>query len=120
MVHTVTHRRNETMQSCIDACTNCHAVCAETLSHCLEQGGKHVEAAHVRLMLDCIEICDQSARFMIRESRYSAETCKACATICRACAESCDAITPSDDMMKRCAETCRECAEECETMSSAA
>ncbi len=43
-------------RECIEACTSCHNICQETTTYCLEQGGKHVEPSHMRLMLDCVEI----------------------------------------------------------------
>src|SRR3546814_6567247 len=61
-------------QSCIELCQKCHDTCLETLvGHCLPMGGKHVEQAHVRLMLDCIDICRTSADFM-RRSRSEEHT----------------------------------------------
>ena len=119
MVHTVTHRRNDAMQQCVDACTHCAAVCSETTSHCLEKGGNHAEAAHITLMLDCADVCSLSARLMTRGSTHEADLCRVCATICRDCAESCASVTPSDEMMTRCADICRECADECARMAAA-
>src|SRR3546814_1491373 len=70
-------------QSCIELCQKCHDTCLETLvGHCLPMGGKHVEQAHVRLMLDCIDICRTSADFMRRSSPMHTLTCAACAEIC--------------------------------------
>ncbi len=105
------------MQHCIDNCTRCHQECAETLQHCLQMGGKHVEPEHVKLMLDCIEICQTSANFMLRESSLHHLTCGACAEVCAKCAEDCERM--GDEMMKRCAEVCRTCAESCGNMSKA-
>ena len=73
---------NAQMRECIDNCQECHSVCTETAQHCLEQGGKHAEAAHIRLLLDCAEICHTSADFMLRDSTKHALTCGACADIC--------------------------------------
>lgn len=103
-------------QSCIELCQKCHDTCLETLvGHCLPMGGKHVEQAHVRLMLDCIDICRTSADFMRRGSPMHTLTCAACAEICEACAKSCDAVGDMD----ACARVCRECAESCRQMAAA-
>ena len=59
---------NQEMQQCIQNCVECHRVCLETITHCLREGGKHAEAAHIGLMLDCAQICQTSADFMIRGS----------------------------------------------------
>lgn len=110
---------SEHMQACIDACTRCHQTCLHTVTHCLEKGGKHADAAHITLLLDCAQICAASADFMTRHSAQHATTCRACAEICRACAASCDAMA-DDEMMRACAEECRRCAESCEKVSAMA
>jgi hypothetical protein len=103
---------------CIDECTNCHAVCTETLRHCLKLGGELAEAEHVMLLLDCAEICRTSAEFMLRGSPRHVLTCQACAEICRACAEACARHGRSDELLQLCAEECRRCAESCAHMAA--
>lgn len=78
-------------------------------------GGKHAEAEHVKLMLDCIQACQTAADFMTRGSRFSAAQCIACAEVCEACAKSCDSI--GGEEMKNCAEICRRCAKSCRDLS---
>ena len=114
-----TRQTNPEMQQCIENCTECHRVCLEAVAYCLQQGGKHAEAAHVRLLLDCAEICRTSADFMIRGSELHAVTCGACAEVCRRCAEECERMG-DDEVMRRCAEVCRRCEESCRQMSKAA
>lgn len=63
------HHMNPEMEQCIQNCLNCHHVCYETaLNHCLETGGKHTEPQHFRLMMNCAEICQTSANFMLSGS----------------------------------------------------
>lgn len=107
------------MQHCIDACTTCHGVCIETISHCLRMGGKHAEAAHIRLMIDCAEICQTSANFMLRGSDLHTLTCGVCAEVCDRCAADCEKFT-GDEVMQRCAEACRACAKSCHEMAAGA
>ena len=39
------------MQSCIEECLRCYSTCLGMLmNHCLQAGGKHMEAEHVRIM----------------------------------------------------------------------
>ena len=103
------------MQHCIQQCQNCHAVCvSEASAHCLERGGKHVEPEHFRTMLDCAEICQTSANFMLRNSNLHIHTCRACAEVCEACARSCEQVGD----MQGCVEACRRCAESCRKMAS--
>lgn len=106
----------EAMQNCIQACTTCHSVCMETLQHCLKMGGKHSEQAHIVLMMDCAEICQISANFMLRGSPLHTLTCGACAEVCDRCAEDCSRFG-DDAMMARCAEACRMCAQSCHEMA---
>lgn len=104
----------QSMQSCIDACTECHQMCLQTaMNLCLESGGEHVEPEHLRLMLSCAEICQTSTNFMLMSSEYSNQVCQVCAEICEACASSCEQMEGMED----CAEICRECAEICREMA---
>lgn len=116
----MSHERNQEMQTCIDNCQNCHAVCLETIAHCLEMGGEHASAAHIKLLQDCVQICQTSADFMIRMSDFHAQTCGVCADVCARCADECEKMATGDgaDFMQRCADACRKCAESCRQMSS--
>ncbi len=106
------------MQECIDNCTECHRICLETVTHCLRKGGEHAAAGHIRLLLDCAEICQTNANFMLRGSDLHAYTCGACAEVCERCAEECERMG-DDEQMRRCAELCRRCAESCRRMAAA-
>ncbi len=116
--HAKTQRSGD-MQYCIEECVNCHTICIETISYCLEQGGKHAEATHIRLLQDCTQICQTSADFMLRNSDLHTQTCAACAEVCLRCAESCEQMG-NDVQMQACAEACRRCAESCQQMAGVA
>jgi hypothetical protein len=107
------------LEECIQNCSTCHNVCLQTLTYCLGMGGKHAEASHIRLMLDCEEICQTSANFMLRGSDFHSRTCGVCAEVCERCAQDCDRFG-DDAQMKLCADTCRRCAESCRRMASMA
>ena len=107
------------MEECINQCLACQRICLETVQHCLTRGGKHADAEHIRLLLDCADICRTSADFMLRGSPLHVRTCAVCAEVCESCAESCESIG-DDDTMRRCAEACRACAESCRTMAAEA
>jgi hypothetical protein len=128
------------MQRCIQDCNECHAICLETLNHGLKLGGRHAESVHVRLLLDCAEICQTSANFMLRGSDLHGHICQACAVICENCAQDCERFVVAgvgtgapmsqhsdkapvraeqvDEQMKLCAEACRRCAESCKQMAA--
>lgn len=118
----MSHERNQEMENCIENCQNCHAVCLETISHCLEMGGEHASPEHIKLLQDCVQICQTSADFMIRGSNFHAGTCGVCADVCERCAEHCEQMATGDmkDVMQRCADACRRCAESCREMSQKA
>ncbi len=105
----------EAMQACIKACCHCHKVCLQTaMNHCLEAGGKHVEAEHFRLTMNCAEICQTSANFQLSGSVFHQQLCGVCAAICEACAIDCEKIGG----MAECVQACQECAESCRGMSA--
>ena len=104
------------MKACIDECEKCHRICVETAQYCLDKGGRHAAAEHVRLLMDCAEICQTSANFMLRGSAVHKPICGACAEVCKRCAESCDGLS-EDARLKECAAACRACADSCRKMA---
>jgi hypothetical protein len=108
---------SEQMLACIQNCQDCHRACLQTLTYCMGLGGRHAMPEHLRLLMDCADICATSAAFMLRASPLHAHTCGACAPVCAACADDCAAM--ADDLrMKALADTCRHCAESCEAMAA--
>jgi hypothetical protein len=106
------------MDECIQNCLDCHSICLQTVAHCLSMGGMHADAHHIALLLDCAEICQTSANFMLRGSHLHNLTCGVCAEVCTACAESCEQMA-DDQQMRACAEQCRRCARTCREMAHA-
>jgi hypothetical protein len=106
------------MHACIERCSDCHDVCVATATYCLQQGGKHADATHMRLLADCAQACDTSRDFMLRGSDLHHETCRVCAEACERCADSCEEFG-GDEQMRRCAEECRRCAQSCQSMAGA-
>lgn len=106
----------EMMDRCIKACWTCRHECQITLfDYCLEMGGKHIEPDHIRIMTDCIEICQITADAMVRHSPLRADLSQACMAVCEACAASCEALDSA--AMGRCAEACYKCADICREMA---
>ena len=102
------------MRDAINACLDCHSMCLRTaMSYCLEQGGPHVEQQHFRLMLNCAELCQTSANFMLSDSPLHGRVCLICAEACEACAKSCEQVGD----MRDCVEECQDCAKSCRTMT---
>jgi hypothetical protein len=118
MEHTMGNHAGPEMQQCIQNCLDCHRICMETVAHCLQMGGKHADAAHITTLLDCAEICQTSANFMLRGSAFHARTCAVCADVCTRCAEECEQM--DGEQMQACAAACRRCAESCQRMATMA
>lgn len=104
------------MRTALQDMSECQAVCQDTLMHCLSKGGQHAEADHIRVLLDCAEMCQTAASFMARVSPERVEICRVCKEICERCAESCERIA-DDEQMQRCVEACRRCTESCREMA---
>lgn len=111
--------KNPAMEQCIRNCDDCHHVCLETISYCLQQGGKHAEAKHIQLLLDCTQICHTSADYMLRSSTMHNRTCAVCAEVCTECARSCEQMG-DDAQMKACADMCCRCSDFCRQMAKSA
>ena len=108
---------SDQMLVCIQNCQDCNRACLQTLVYCMDQGGPHAAPEHLRLLMDCADICATSAAFMLRASDLHTYACSACAEVCRRCADACAAM--GDDLrMKALADTCRHCAESCAAMAS--
>lgn len=116
---TTEHGHSPDMQRCIEECLRCHSSCLQMIQHCLELGGEHAGADHIRTLADCAEICQTSANFMLRGSPYHTDTCDVCSDICRACEQECRRFK-DDKMMSDCADQCRRCADSCERMAKMA
>lgn len=109
---------NKDVESCLQSCEECHHVCVELLTYCVEKGNKHTEPDHIRVLRDCADICQTAANFMLRGSKLHALVCQACAEICLRCAESCEKM--NDEKMNMCAEICRRCSDACKKMAQMA
>ncbi|MFN3325871.1 MAG: four-helix bundle copper-binding protein [Bryobacteraceae bacterium] len=106
------------IRECIQNCRDCHAICMETLAYCARLGGRFSEPEHLRLLLDCAEICATGAGFMLRGSPLHERVCGVCEEVCRTCADDC-ARMGDDQQLRACADACRRCAESCHRMTTA-
>jgi hypothetical protein len=108
------HQLSDETRATIEACLECHNICyAMLMTHCIETGGAHVRPQHVRLMMDCADICAAAANAMARKSQFHRQLCALCAEVCEACADDCEKL----DGMEACVKTCRLCAQACRHMA---
>lgn len=112
------HHTDDEMQKCIQLCQDCQALCIQTVMHCLKIGGHHAAPEHIRLLLDCAQMCETTAQYLLRGSSLHERICGLCAEVCQECAEGCERIATGDQLLKRCAELCRRCAGSCEHMGT--
>lgn len=104
------------LQHCIDNCQDCYRICAETLTYCLESGKRHHQAEHLKLLMDCMELCQIASNFMMRASDLHKHVCAACSAACDRCAESCESFE-DDEVLMMCSDACQRAAESCKEVS---
>lgn len=110
-------QRDPALERCIADCFDCHRSCFETIQHCLRTGGIHAQPPHIGLLLNCAELCQAGAQFMLTGSPFQNRVCQLCSEVCSACADDCERLGSDDEMMRKCAESCRRCAASCKVMS---
>jgi hypothetical protein len=108
--------RSQALLDCIQSCKHCHDICVETAAYCLEMGGQHAVAKHMRLLLDCAQICTMSEDYMLRDSEFYAQLCGVCADVCDSCAAACDKFV-GDEQMEDCVSACEICADACRAVA---
>ncbi|MFB2644718.1 four-helix bundle copper-binding protein [Raphidiopsis sp. BLCC-F218] len=113
MMMMMTESLTTEMQNCINATTECHKICLETMTYCMSQGGKYMSANLISAMRDCSEFCMICTNMLISGSLFAGKTCALCAEICDRCALACDNIS-TDKKMTVCASACRKCTEACQ------
>lgn len=120
MTHTAAHPTSPEMRKCIGDCLSCHSVCLETVRYCLQTGGRHAEAAHLQLLLDCADISRTAADFMLRGSELHQRICELCAAVAARCAQQIREHFGDDPQMKSCVDACLRAASSCKEMATPA
>lgn len=115
MVDTAGKTFSPEIERALDECTRCHQICLTGAGHVLRQGGELADAHHIRLLSDCVELCETTSNFMLRGSPFAAQAAGLCAEICRQCADELDGNR--DPAIQKCAHACRDCAEACEAVA---
>ena len=87
------------------ACRACADACIRTtMNECWDRNTDH--AVHYRLLSDCAELCDLTARLIECNSPTRRAVAAACADVCAAAAVTCTVLEIDD-----CELACRACAE---------
>jgi len=104
---------SDEMDECIDNCFEATQACEWCADESLDE--EMDMSRCIRLCRDVADIANTHARFMVRNSAYSADLAETCADACEECAEECrqhdhDHCQTCADVLEECAETCREMA----------
>ena len=105
------------MQKAVEDCMSCSMTCEETITYCLNQPGQ-IDAAMIRMMMDCAEMSKMCADMMCRMSPMHLDMCQLCSRMCMMCADMC--ANSDDAQLMKLVEMCRTCADSCQAMAGAA
>jgi len=104
-------------RDCIEATSATYTVSAETFHYCLAGDEGLRDPRHLRLLIDCGEVCQTAQNSLLRGSELSVMLAAVCVEACESLAESCRALDGSDDQLTRCAEQCDEAANCCRKLA---
>lgn len=110
-------QRVEKYADVLNAISLCGQICTSCADACLAEDN----SAHLRRCistdLDCADVCDATARLVIRQTESPYELVHAqlhaCILACQICADECEKHASMHDHCRVCAETCRHCQERC-------
>jgi hypothetical protein len=103
------------MQTCLQACTDSHKACLETMAHYMKVAGKSADMNLMCMLRDCAEVSLMCMNLIVDGSEFMGRTATLCAEMCEKCATACEMMTDNAEMMA-CASVCRYCAETCKTL----
>lgn len=108
----------------LKALSTCAEICTACADACLGESDQleHLRRC-IRTNLDCSDICQATARVLMRQTETSHEMIHAqlhaCILACQVCADECDAHSEEHDHCRICAEACRYCQERCNALLGA-
>ena len=105
------------MRRCIEATSDCYTVCTETLNYRLNGGADIPDPEHVRLLIDCCEVCQTTQNSLLRASELGTMLSAVTVEACEKVSESLRAIDGSDEQLEHCADVCDETADCCRELA---
>jgi hypothetical protein len=105
------------VRACIEATSACYTVCTETLSYSLDGGGHLFDERHLRLLIDCCEVCQTTQNALLRSSEVGTMLAAVCVEVCEKVAENCRKVDGMDSQLMECAETCDHTADCCRRLA---
>jgi hypothetical protein len=108
------HAYSSEIEDAVAKLLHCHRTClGMAMTHCVEMGGEHARPQHLRLMLDCAQVCATTADFLLRKSQFHTQVAALCADICDTCAADCGQV----GQMEESEAACRACAQACRVVA---
>ncbi|AGB41342.1 hypothetical protein Halha_1397 [Halobacteroides halobius DSM 5150] len=103
-------------KKCTNICIKCLSECEASLTFSLQESKKDNQLDCINLLLDCIDICSITIRYLLYNSRFIRDICYKCAIICNNCAKVC--AKSSNKHYQSCVEICHKCAKKCKKIAS--
>jgi hypothetical protein len=111
------------LDEALRAITECALTCTSCADACLGESDVQDLVRCIRLNLDCADVCDATARILVRQTetdwRLVRSQLETCAEACRTCGEECRRHAVHHEHCRVCAEACQRCAEACDRLLAA-
>jgi hypothetical protein len=105
------------MRRCIEAASDSYSACTETLTYSLDGRFELTDPRHLRLLIDCAEVCQTTENALLRASELGQLLATVCAEACEKVAESCRRLDAADEQLGECADVCMRCADCCRELA---
>ena len=111
-------QRDDAYAAVAETLTNCAQMCISCSDACLAEP-VYIGALRrcMRTSLDCADVCNVTARLIVRQTETSSELVHAqlhaCVLACRVCADECSQHAKAHEHCRICAEICRHGQERC-------
>lgn len=104
-------QRNMSHHRVLETLKHCEATCEFTEHAILQMEGSSHRKEQLRLLRDCADICNLTAKYIARSSFFAKSLATLCAQICEVCGKNC--LQHPDELSQRCGHICLRCAQEC-------
>jgi hypothetical protein len=108
---------------CIEACSDCTAVCTSCADANLSESDLQAMVTCVRRCLDCADVCAATGRIVTRQTASDVgverAAVEACVAACRASREECARHAEHHEHCRICAEVCDRCEQACTALLAA-
>jgi hypothetical protein len=104
--------RNDNYMRAVRMLQECYTVCQKALTaNSPKEAGQSMAYLHLKRLRACSEICESTARLLLKDGIGAEDMCEITAHICEQCASSCE--KEGSASMQRVADICRQTAEAC-------